>query len=179
MNTTELKRAIRRDCELHGKYVIDVVAADYRPVDLPTLPCGFIVNTDTSNESGKHWLALWIDKNAHWELFDSYAYSPARYRDRIQLVQYMYETCGIEKTFNRKRLQDYRTVVCGEYCLFYLHRKGKRYDMNAIVRRFTDDYLLNDRFIFDYVRRHFHIDNDGNGSCVGRTQMCVTYERWR
>jgi len=81
MNTYELDRLIR----LCVKRFDGVFSSDH----LPTKPRLFVCNTDPSDASGKHWIAIYVDDDGHYgEYFDSLGRAPSDTFER-----YMNEHC--------------------------------------------------------------------------------------
>ena len=80
---------------------------------------GYIVNTQTSNLDGEHWLAFYI-KPMEILVFDPYGfYYPALLVTKLQSV-------GKNIHYNRNQYQSFNTKDCGQHCLKWLcmiHRK--------------------------------------------------------
>ena len=75
MNTDQLDRAIR----LYAKRFDGVFSGDR----LPTKPRLLVCNTDPSDESGKHWIAIYVNDDGHYgEYFDSLGRAPTRTFER-------------------------------------------------------------------------------------------------
>jgi len=90
MNTDQLDRTIR----LYVKRFDGVFSSDR----LPTKPRLIVCNTDPSDESGEHWIAIYVDDGGHCgEYFDSLGRAPTRAFER-----YMDEHCR-EWIYNRKQ----------------------------------------------------------------------------
>ena len=58
--TGEIKKLARKNKFLK-KIFLGTFPADITP-EIATLPCCWIWNTDEQNESGKHWVAVWLTK---------------------------------------------------------------------------------------------------------------------
>jgi hypothetical protein len=101
MNTLQIQRALRCDPDTI-KYDIKVVSAEYTPpIDHELgVPYGIIVDTDTSQYSGSHWLPLWVNVNNMYELFDSLARPPAYYENAVKLISYFRETFVKVESYN-------------------------------------------------------------------------------
>ena len=58
--TNEINKIVRENKKLEkiflGVYPADIIPEKINP------PCCWIWNTDTQNESGKHWVAVWLTK---------------------------------------------------------------------------------------------------------------------
>ena len=66
-----------------------------------------IANTDTSNEEGTHWIAMFKENNL-CEFFDSYGRPP-----------FENSYVGFNVKYNEMKLQSDYSEVCGEYCLYF------------------------------------------------------------
>ena len=85
----------------------------------------FIINTQSANLPGEHWLAVNITYT-NIELFDPFGlYYPS------SLVNYLTRSSK-HVTFNRKQYQDFNTNLCGYYCLKWLVDKYKYSEISNI-----------------------------------------------
>ena len=51
--------------------------------------CGLIINTDTHDLPGKHWIAIYLGENGGREYFDSYGLPPLQ----KELIDFMRKNC--------------------------------------------------------------------------------------
>ena len=142
MNSQQLQCVINCD-KVMKKIVLGVFARDQIPDSRSSTPYGFIFNTDSSDQKGTHWLAVFIDANNKGEFFDSYGHSPNYYNIPIQL------------NYNSKMLQSHYSNVCGHYCLYYLLNRCRNVSMNSIVNVFGNKYDENDSFVMEYIENAF------------------------
>ena len=149
MNTFQLQCVINCDIEMKNK-ILGGYAADKIPKTMQ-IKSGFIANTDPHQQPGKHWIAFFYD-NGVLECFDSYGHSPDIYS--VHLGQFMRTFYKIK--VNKKRIQSNDTVVCGQYCLFYLMCRSRGYSMDEIVNIFNENYHLNDQFVYNFIDERFH-----------------------
>jgi hypothetical protein len=79
MITSELRMALHLDsCTKH--HVGGVCAVDQLPLsNISNLPKIFIVNTDTHDLPGTHWVCIYIPHDGPIEFFDSLGHHPAFY----------------------------------------------------------------------------------------------------
>jgi hypothetical protein len=76
-------------------------------------PGGFIVNTQTSNLPGEHWIAVYI-KPFEINVFDPLGcYYPSLLVNTLERM-----SCTIK--YNKYHCQDPLTQSCGQYCLLWL-----------------------------------------------------------
>ena len=113
---------------------------------LPTKPRLLVWNTDPSDESGEHWIAVYVDDDEHYgEYFDSLGRAPTRTFER-----YMDEHCR-EWIYNRKQLQSIVSRFCGHYCACFCILRSKGVDMCRFLRYFTRDTGLNDVIVHELI----------------------------
>jgi hypothetical protein len=157
MNTSELRRALECNSSTSTHDII-VASAEYIPPHNKILlgPSGYIINTDTSQYSGRHWVAIWISDDGTCEFFDSYSHAPSHYEREIKLIPYIEERFGRIAEYNRKNLQHSSTAVCGHYAMYFIFRKTKGCSMSAIVKPFDSRTLMeNDKSIYAFVSEYF------------------------
>lgn len=151
MNTHQLQCTISCDEEMN-KEVYGVFASD-EISDIQLKPnTGFIVNTDVKRLPGKHWVAFFLSESHTLEIFDSYGSSANQLL--IYFKDFMVKYSNVR--VNRKRLQSRETAVCGHYCLFYLMCRTRGYTMDHITDLFSDNYKLNDQFVYNFIDERFH-----------------------
>lgn len=73
-----------------------------------------IINLDTSNHHGTHWVAYVKNKN-YCEYFDSYG----DLKPPLEVIRYL-KNCNI--FYNYTKYQKYDAVNCGNLCLAFLKR---------------------------------------------------------
>lgn len=77
-----------------------------------------ILNLDTSDGMGTHWVAYY-KKNSNIYYFDSYGNLPPP----MELVNYFGSDCTIY--YNYSNFQKYGTVICGHLCIQFLMNINK------------------------------------------------------
>ena len=58
-----------------------------------------------------------------------------------------------EYKYNKTQLQSAFSIVCGQYCIYFLYHHCRRRSMSTIVNSF--DKLRNDQLVDDFVRRKY------------------------
>jgi hypothetical protein len=111
---------------------------------------GLVLNIETHDQPGLHWVALYRDEQGNLEFWDSYGIHPSLYGINPPAAQFRMNTCT---------LQCSNSAVCGEYCIFYLfHRAVLNWSMDDIVRYFSSrQCIVNDRSVLHYVNTYFHV----------------------
>ena len=153
MNTAQIKTALNSDSTSRKKFC-GVFPADHLPETLDSYPCGIIANTDPSSEPGTHWVAFYFPSKEKGEFFDSYGQSPRRYR---KTFENFLEKQSYEWEFNTHKLQSAWSNVCGQYCIFYISHRIRGHSMKNIVQLFSNDTMLNDARVSQFVKNHFNI----------------------
>ena len=153
MDTSQIVCALKSD-PIARKRFCGVFPSDLLPKVLDTFPCGFVANTDPSNEPGKHWVVFYFQSEREGEFFDSYGKPPDYYHETFK--EYVIGH-SINWTFNSKQLQSILSDVCGHYCVFYLCHRARGHSMKAIVNMFDSNKISNDTKVFRFVNKHFRI----------------------
>lgn len=109
----------------------------------------FIVNLDTSDKPGSHWVAILISpvREIYNEYFDSYGLKPpteiADYLDNNYIMQ-------------SKCLQSFQSTICGQWCIFYVWHRCRGYTLSDITSKFRGKTLSeNDVFINRIINDEF------------------------
>ena len=145
MNTLQLGRILKED-PYTSSWFKGVFAKDQIPQ--PTIPGVYMFNTDPSHKPGEHWLAVYVGWDGA-EYFDSYGRPPPK-----GIFAKFMTKCG-PSIHNPVWLQGPWTAVCGQYCLYYLLHRCRGYSMDTIVHQFGSNLEENDRFVYDYMNKHY------------------------
>lgn len=101
-----------------------------------------VVNLDSAQQPGSHWLALYTKNENHLEFFDSLGQSPEFYGGNI--LSYTAQFPVVQ--FNSNSFQSVTSNVCGQYCIYYLLRRCQGQSMEAILsdlcRNVNNDYRM-------------------------------------
>lgn len=87
----------------------------------------FIINTDSKNLPGQHWIAVIIRDNVGY-VFDSLSMIPPP----LRLTNWMNQRYH-QWNYNKRRVQPIDSTLCGVYCIHFLY------------------YVLNSNELFDVV----------------------------
>ena len=110
-------------------------------------PC--IINLDDRQSQGTHWVACapsHENRKILW-YFDSFGmYYPKEYENRAKKD-------GMKVIYNTVPYQHIKSVLCGYYCIYFLHRWSLGEDYYDILQRFSiNDTNYNERFIEKYFK---------------------------
>ena len=128
MTTTTEQLHVLGKKVLPQKSFLGVFARDQLPPYLPMKNAAFIVNTDTSNLPGQHWLAC-IVRNGEGFVFDPLGYSVP-----LMLVEWMTDNTR-QWSSNLREIQPYLSNMCGYFCLHFLY--------HATAHFLKDEHFVN------------------------------------
>ena len=94
----------------YGVYPLDKIP--FLPV-----PGAIVVNTQTSNLGGEHWLAVYNKPDA------VYAFDPLGYYYTTILVSKL-QAMSKKIVYNRIQYQELFTTTCGQHCLLWLKQQS-------------------------------------------------------
>ena len=106
-------------------------------------PCFFIVNIDSSEKKGSHWLAVGLtDKNV--EIFDPLGFEIFKWKSvPCNLLKFLHDHSIKKKLLISPCLQSDTSVICGLYCIFYIFYRNFN-SFNRICSLFSTDLSEND-----------------------------------
>ena len=143
MDTNELEIYLKSDFQI-SKYYGGVVPKDFLPLK-PVRPSFYIVNQDTSDKAGSHWIVVFLieNKDELTEYFDPLGKKPdTDFKNylTIQSDRYLY---------NEQRCQNYMSNLCGQYCLLYCYFRARGHTMQSILNMFEKNNLFyNDHLVY-------------------------------
>ena len=108
----------------------------------------FIVNLDTHDQAGTHWIAIFFDKNNRVFYFDSYGIEPTN----KNILNFMKRNAK-EIFYNKFCFQDDSTTTCGYFCLYFLHCSVRNSTMEKLNKKKKKE---NEIFIKKFVHQNFH-----------------------
>lgn len=111
----------------------------------------YIVNLDSSKEPGSHWMAVFFSNHGQAEFFDSFGFPPTIDKN----IHTFISRNSVQWIYNAQQLQNHRTVVCGQYCVFFLINRCLGKTLQKIISYFTTNQLKNDHFVKEYVEKNF------------------------
>ena len=114
-------------------------------------PAALIVNTDTHNLPGQHWIAVYIDENKLGEVFDSFGRLPP-----TRLQRWMNVNCRRGWTYSANALQFPFSTNCGAFCLYCLLHCSRNYSLTRIVSHLsTSSFAKNDLTLKRFMKSVF------------------------
>jgi hypothetical protein len=134
MNTIEILEKIKNDKILKNIF-IGVFPANKVP-QIKVLPSALILNLDTSDLPGSHWIALYFSENGKCDYFDSYGRQPPGI-----ILSYISRNCH-SYIYNNACVQELWTISCGQMCLYFLIWRVRGITFRSIVKSImSDDFV--------------------------------------
>ena len=154
MNDKQIE-AMLASCLFTKRHFRGVFPSDKIPTvrKLGRKPLGFVCNLDPSNKAGSHWVAFYFPggKNGTPEYFDSYG--------RKASLPSFKRKLGRKYLHNPLVLQSPFSVVCGQYCIYFLLKRAKGVPYRKILASFDPkDPEGNDFAVNEFIETHFDID---------------------
>lgn len=108
----------------------------------------YIINLDAHTLPGSHWTAVFFTSNAQAFYFDSFGHKPKN----KNILNFMKRNASMIY-YNKICVQDYYSVTCGYYCLFFLYCCVRNLKMNrlSLINR-----KKNEIFIKNFIRKFFN-----------------------
>ena len=111
-----------------------------------------IINTDSSRETGAHWIALVYKDNVYY-FIDSYGrnFTNVTFPDKFRLTIKKY--IGKKQCiYCRKFLQQLTSNTCGEYASYFVYMLSHNTTLKKSLERFNTNLKSNDEYIKKFIR---------------------------
>lgn len=174
MNSVEILNCLKNNICTINKFSYGVFASNELPKHTKFMkPAFFVVNIDTSDKPGSHWIAMFFSKENKAEYFDSYGLPP-----RPVFTKYLKKNSN-NFTYNKKRIQGDFSTNCGNYCCVYLCFKCNRKTLQNFTKCFSEkNYNFNDEKIIKmfntlYIDKRFDEKLLNNQTCVNNVNQKV------
>lgn len=135
------------------KRFVGVFASDTLPNsdEIKDTDCFYVVNLDAIKDPGSHWVVVHSCLNDINEYFDSYGWH-SKNKSITSFMRKHYIYCD-------KQVQDDRSTVCGQWCIFFIWQRCKGKTMKDIINLFSKSTpLVNDVMINAAVEKEFKTD---------------------
>ena len=148
MNTRQLQCALDSDPAMKD-YSRNVLALDqFQRANLSDKGI-YVCNDQPSKKSGNHWFLIFIDPEKIY-FVDSFANEPKYYHvdEKLRTLKKPIFTFS-------KMLQSPFSTLCGEYCIFFAYHLSRNFNLEYVIRFFTNDCVQNDQNVKDFIWRKF------------------------
>ena len=168
MDTNQIREILKSD-KLTKSSFLGVYARDMLPkTSSPRYPFCCVANTEPSESPGEHWVAMYFDAEGRGEFFCSYGSTPRQ----GEFDRFLRRNSS-NWIYNDSCLQSTDSLVCGHYCIFYLHYKCLGYSMFSIVQMFSNNRRGNDHIVSKFVKERYSRNFSFQRLTAGIGQCCV------
>lgn len=116
-----------------------VFMSDTIPTNFKSSKQGIIINLDSSEEIGSHWVAFWRNTDGSGEYFDSFgAPPPFHIQTSLEVLSQS------ELIYSNVSLQHESSSSCGLYCIFFIKHKCLGLSLPCILSHFSRSKGLNE-----------------------------------
>ena len=141
MDTNEINAALHNTKDFLGTYALDRIPKVKR------FPAGLVINTDSSDKPGEHWVAVYFTPDGSAEYFDSFGLPPLK-RELLNLLN--------NRSFpfwrhNSICFQHWSSLTCGNYCILFLKHRSEGHSFCDFIRLFSNSKMLNDFLVLHYT----------------------------
>ena len=113
-------------------------------ITFTSFPCFIIVNIDSSNLPGSHWITIRFDRKSI-EVFDPAGFEIFNWsRIPCTLLNFIHKLTVSRQITLSSRLQSPKSHLCGFYCIFYVLYRN-HHSLSQLSSLFTTDLSRNDR----------------------------------
>ena len=119
---------------------IDIYQGVYPCNKIPqvkTFPCVYILNTDTDDKKGEHWVALYFKNQHECEYYDSYGLSI----ENEYILRYLYNLGFNHYRYNTLQYQDIFSKLCGYYVIAFVLCKSKQIPIISFYKKNIDVFI--------------------------------------
>lgn len=146
LSEDEIRRFIKRNADKATSAAFQgVFPMSKLPHAVNAYPFFMIVNTQSHNLPGEHWITIFIGSNRRGEIFDSLALPLSN-----RLVKWMNTFC-ISFTKNSLAYQHPLSARCGVYALYFVLNRLQ--DPNCMSLRFTKSLNDNEERVMKFYRK--------------------------
>lgn len=150
MNTIELTEILEK--LVKQSLFLGVFACDQLPKTIQKRPAMLVLNTDPSYMSGRHWVAIYIDKYGVGSFFDSFGNPPTYSHFPKSFAVFLKRNCSAIQ-YSARQVQDMCTAVCGQHCIFFLYHVDKGLSYEELMRKYSDNLSKNDFMVCKFVKK--------------------------
>lgn len=133
MNTNQINKELSRVCYFRGTY-----ARDRLPKRLAR-PFAIVVNTDSLQEPGEHWVAIYVPRRGYCEYFDPMGWPPPH----KQIVSYL-NKLSKKFVYCCQPVQGATSDQCGRFCIAFIKARQKNTFQN-FINSFGWNFESNDK----------------------------------
>lgn len=140
-----IERILRRHVNCHN---VGVYARnEIKPPGKKFARTAYVINTDPSYKRGKHWVAIYIDKNREGYYFDSYGLPPS-HREFLRFLKKHTE----HWSYNDENFQGLLEETCGQFCLYFLIKMSREHSFLKNNRLKGNNFKSNNKLVKNFLK---------------------------
>ena len=140
MDETEIENILQKNKNFLGCF-----ASDQLPSFPSTFPKSMIINTDTANSSGEHWVALVLKKKSCF-YFDSFGL-PVMNNNILNFLSENYK----KFTYTNVCIQSAYSDHCGKFCIAFIKHVHSKYSYDTFIKQFNFVKLYKNDLIVENI----------------------------
>ena len=113
---------------------LNCLCADQLPARVQSQTQSFVVNTDSCDREGTHWVVFHFPKEGPAEFFDSLGRAPETYHPCFRSVLI---ANGPQYKFNTVRVHPEDDDTCGLYCVHFVKYRYRNFTLEDIEKEFS------------------------------------------
>lgn len=138
MDGATLERIAKSDPAVAKAYV-GVYSMDGDWTEPTKLPACYVINTDTRQGTGEHWVTFYLDDDGSSDYFDPYGTAPIK-----KIYKWLKKKTPTIR-YNTKWIQGPLSGICWAYVLYFLHMRCRHVPLETILASFRNyDFTRND-----------------------------------
>ena len=139
MNTNTIEMHLKKFPEFLGAFPADIHCLP----EILNYPSGLVVNSDSCEFPGAHWVSIYFKNKNTCYFFDSYGLPPILKSHRDYIYKYSKYI-----DYNCLSVQGPLSVTCGGHSIFFLTKIFEGYSMDSTMKFYSNDILKNDSMIY-------------------------------
>lgn len=170
LSTDDIIIAVTAKKVAQYKWFKGVFAADMLPMTFQK-PAIFIVNTDTKDKPGEHWISIYFSNGGVCEYFDSFGMPPIV----CEHIKFIKEHAN-KLLYNPMSIQSLDTSVCGQYCVMFACHKLKNKTFQSFLNLFDKKNSYNNDavVIIMYMRVNNYSKSRNHKTTCKQNMICVS-----
>ena len=159
MDSTKIEKLLSANKRTR-KYFLGCFAADEIPTFIDKFPASLVINLDTKDKPGSHWVAAFVENFSKVYYFDSMGslncLYPKQFRPNPFCISgpnsFIYDFLNRFESVivNKIVFQTIFTTNCAHYCIFFIHAMSVGIPFNKITSMLNNNSDPNN-FVFQFV----------------------------
>jgi hypothetical protein len=110
----------------------------------------YIVNLDTRQDNGSHWILLTRSEQGKVYYFCTSGIPPFE----LNLVSLLEKYPIIY--YSPENIQSIKRQSCGAYCILVSYLMSRGFNLREAINIFTDDHIFNEVILWETIKKYFH-----------------------